>query len=81
MPSVQIKDVPPEVHAELRRRAARAGKSLQEFLLAQLLEQVTRPPLDELLERAGRRTGGALGFADAVSAIRADRDRDPFDRS
>src|SRR5438309_995254 len=33
MPSVQIKDVPAEVHATLRRRAATAGQSLQEYLL------------------------------------------------
>ena len=35
MPSVQIKDVPAEVHAELRRRAGAAGQSLQEYLLEQ----------------------------------------------
>jgi antitoxin FitA len=36
MPSVQIKDVPDEVHAVLRRRAALNGQSLQEYLLDRL---------------------------------------------
>ncbi|MGH3595358.1 MAG: FitA-like ribbon-helix-helix domain-containing protein, partial [Mycobacterium sp.] len=32
MPSVQIKDVPENVHRVLRERAARAHQSLQEYL-------------------------------------------------
>jgi plasmid stability protein len=33
MPSIQIKDVPEETHAVLRRRAAAAHKSLQEYVV------------------------------------------------
>ena len=73
MPSVQIKDVPDEVHAELRRRAACAGKSLQEFLLGRLEEEVRHPDLDELLDRAGGRSGGHVSFEAAVQVIRDDR--------
>jgi antitoxin FitA len=73
MPSIQIKDVPPDVHAELRRRAALAGQSLQEYLLARLQEDVSHPDLDELLTRAGGRSGGRVSFAAAVSTIRRDR--------
>jgi plasmid stability protein len=75
MPSVQIKDVPPKVHAELRRRAAAVGQSLQDYLLAQLVEATSRPTLDEVLERAGGRSGGKLSFASAVETIRRDRER------
>jgi antitoxin FitA len=73
VPSVQIKDVPAEVHAELRRRAALAGQSLQEYLLARLTDEVRQPDLDELLDRAGGRSGGQVPFEAAVSALRADR--------
>jgi plasmid stability protein len=38
MPSVHIKNVPPDVHALLRSRAAAAGQSLQEYLLERLTE-------------------------------------------
>jgi antitoxin FitA len=72
--SIQIKDVSAEVHAELRRRAALAGKSLQEYLLALLEEEVRHPDLDELLTRAGGRSGGRASFASTVAAVRADRD-------
>jgi plasmid stability protein len=72
MPSVQIKNVPPDVHRTLRRRAAEAGQSLQEYLLADMVERARRPTVDEVLLRAGNRSGGKV--PDAVRTIRADRD-------
>ena len=74
MPSIQIKNVPPDVHRTLRRRAAEAGMSLQEYLLAELTDQARRPTLEEVLEEAGRQTGGRLSFEEAVRFIREDRD-------
>jgi plasmid stability protein len=74
MPSVQIKDVPEDVHAILRRRAAAAGQSLQEYLLTQVSEQARTPTLDEVLDRAGGRAGGRLRAGDAVRTIRRERD-------
>jgi antitoxin FitA len=74
MPSVQIKNVPPDVHRVLKRRAAEAGMSLQEYLLAELTEQARQPTLDEVLERAGGRSGGSVPLDYAVEAIRAERD-------
>jgi antitoxin FitA len=74
MPSVQIKNVPPDVHAVLRQRAAAAGQSLQEYLLARLKAEASHPTLDEVLRQAGEQSGGSTSFADAVRIIRADRD-------
>jgi len=74
MPSIQVKDVPDEVHRTLRRRASAAGKSLQEYLLAQLVERRRVRFLDELLDRASGRAGGKAGFKAAAKAVRADRD-------
>lgn len=75
MPSVQIKDVPEETHAVLRRRAAAAHQSLQEYLLARLIAEASQPTLDEVLDRAGGRSGGTVPLADAVAAVRDARDR------
>jgi antitoxin FitA len=75
MPSVQIKDVPEHTHAVLRRRAAAAHQSLQEYLRARLIEEASEPTLDEVLDRAGGRSGGTLSLKDAVAALRADRGR------
>jgi antitoxin FitA len=73
--SVQIKDVPADVHATLRRRAAAAGQSLQEYLLERLTEEAQTPTLDEVLDRAGGRSGGSVTFKAAVSALRNERSR------
>ncbi len=74
MPSVQIKDVPEQTHAVLRQRAAAAHQSLQEYLLARLIEEASEPTLEEVLDRAGGRSGGSVPLKTAVSTLRADRD-------
>ena len=75
MPSVQIKDVPPQTHAVLRRRAAAAHQSLQEYLRARLIAEASSPTLEEILDRAGGRAGGSVPFDVATDALREDRDR------
>ncbi|HKI57880.1 MAG TPA: hypothetical protein VKA00_01520 [Trueperaceae bacterium] len=74
MPSIQVKDVPEDVHAVLRQRAAAAGMSLQEYLLGRLTEQARRPTLDEVLGRAGSRAGGSVPLDFAARAVRKERD-------
>ena len=75
MPTIQIKHVPAETHEVLRRRAAEAHQSLQEYLLKRLIEDAARPTLDEVLDRASGRSGGSLTFGEAVDALHAERDR------
>lgn len=72
---MQIKNVPTDVHKILRQRAAAAGQSLQEYLLAELIRQAGQASLEEVLERAGGRAGGSLGLDFAVEAQRAERER------
>jgi antitoxin FitA len=74
MPSVQIKDVPPEVHAILKRRAALAGKSMQEYLLDLLTRHATSPTMEDFLRRLEQRTGGRLTPAFAAETQRMLRD-------
>ena len=75
MPSIQIKGVPAETHAVLRRRASASGQSLQEYLRGRLIEEASAPTVDEVLDRAGGRAGGSLTFFAAAEAVREDRDR------
>ena len=75
MPSVQIKDVPEQVHAVLRQRAAAAHQSLQEYLRGWLIEETIRPTLDEVLDRAGGRAGGSVPMRSAVKTMRDERAR------
>ena len=74
MATVQIKNVPDDVHRVLRTRAAKAGQSLQEYMLANLVEFARTPTVDEIYERARHRRGGGLSVDFVVEAQRADRD-------
>jgi len=73
MPSIQVKDVPADVHATLRRRAAAAGQSLQEYLLQRLTEDASTPTLEEILDRAGGRAGGRVPLRTAAETVRRER--------
>ena len=75
MPNIQVKDVPPDVHAILRQRAAAAHQSLQEYLLSRLVEEAQRPTLEEVLTRAGGRAGGSVTLKRAAKVLRDERAR------
>lgn len=55
MPAVTVRDLPDEVRDELAARAARQGKSLQEFLYDELTQLASRPSVADLMIDVGRR--------------------------
>jgi hypothetical protein len=67
--------VPDEVRDELASRAARAGKSLQEYLRGMLIDSAARPTVDDVLARARARVDATGARVDA-EAILAARDAD-----
>jgi antitoxin FitA len=70
--SITVRDVPDEARNELAARAALSGRSLQEYLRAQLIELASRPDAESLLTRIRdrkRRTGTRLP-ADKILAHR-----------
>ncbi len=73
--TIQVRNVPEDVHRALRTRAASAGVSLSDYALGELERAASRPPVVELLARARERSGGAE-TASIVAAVRAGRDRD-----
>lgn len=68
---IQIRNVPDEVHRELKVRAAQAGMSLSDFLNAELALLAARRPLTEL--RAEVPPGPSLEVGEAASAVRVGR--------
>lgn len=74
MKTIQVRNVPDEVHRTLRTRAAASGVSLSDYALEELGRIAQRPPVADLLARARSRAGGASGEA-IVAAVRAGRDR------
>lgn len=55
MVSITIRDVPDETRNELAARAARSGRSLQEYLRGQLVELASRPDKAAVLARITER--------------------------
>ena len=78
MPSITIRNVPTETHEELVARASASGKSLQEYLRAELIAMASKPDIESWLAgveeqlkaaSASRVTTKAiLGHIDAVRA-------------
>lgn len=74
MTSVQIKNVPEDVHRVLRGRAAEAGQSLQEYLLGRLIDEARTPTLDDVLRGAAGRAGGHVPLSRSTAAVRNERE-------
>ena len=75
VPNVLIRDLPPEVHASLQRRAEAAGQSLQQYLTTELSRVAQSPTIAEVLERIAERSGGRVGLQTAVDDLHDERAR------
>jgi antitoxin FitA len=70
---IQIRNIPDGLHRKLKARAAVAGMTLSNYLLAELRQIVERPTLNELRARLQQREPVTLPFP-AARAVRAERD-------
>ena len=70
---VQIRNVPDALHRKLKSRAADSGRTLSDFLLAELERLAARPTRDEMLTRIHGRKRVTLKTPAAV-VIRAERE-------
>jgi antitoxin FitA len=75
VPNVLIRDLPPEVHANLQRRAEAAGQSLQQYLTSELSRVAQSPTIAEVLGRIAERSGGRVGLQTAVDDLHDERAR------
>lgn len=70
---IQIRNVPDDIHREVKARAARAGMSLSDYLLAEIVRIAERPTPDEMRRRLAGRAPVDLPI-DSAEAVRAERD-------
>jgi len=76
MAAITVRNVPDDVRDELAARAAKSGRSLQEYLLHHFMEMASQPSLDEVITRARARvesTRTRVTAADILAARDADR--------
>jgi hypothetical protein len=83
MGTIQVKNLPPELHRELLRRADRAGMTIRDYVIALIQRDQRRPTFDEWLEEVASDPPVELDepAAEAVRAARDERDRELAARS
>lgn len=69
---IQIRNVPSELHRKLKARAAIAGQSLSDYLLAEIRRSAEVPSREEIVERLRRLPRIDIGES-AAEVIRAGR--------
>ena len=70
---IQLRNVPESLHRTLKARAAMAGMSLSDYLLAEIRWLADRPSMDELRERLRRRAKVTVPVS-AADALRGERE-------
>lgn len=75
MANIQIRDVPDHVHRELLRRAENSGKSLQQFLMGQLVIMIDQPDMDEVLKEIRALPKVSLSSSQIVQMLKEERAR------
>ena len=73
MSTLQVRDVPTDIHQTLKSRAAASGRSLSEYLLAELTRLARQPTLEEITERV-RLRGAVEPKTPAADILRPERD-------
>ncbi len=70
--SITIRNVPDETRDELAARAARSGRSLQEYLRGEMIELAGTPDVDTLAARveARKRASGSMLSAEKIIELR-----------
>ena len=68
---IQIRNVPDDLHRELKMRAAAAGMSMSDYIKRELSRRSRKSTIKEIGARSqGRRAGSTLTTQDVVDAIR-----------
>lgn len=70
---IQLRNVPESMHRTLKARAAMAGMSLSDCLLAEIRQVAERPTIAELQERLYRRAP-VTSPVSAAEAVRQERE-------
>lgn len=72
MKMLQVRNVPDDLHRQLKARAALAGQSLSEYALGELRRSLERPTRTQLLERVQGRERAVVSERSS-DAVRAER--------
>lgn len=75
MGNVQVKGVPEDVHAELRRRARARGRTVRDYVFDLILLDQQRPTREQWLERLHQLRPVEVSGVDLVREARQEREQ------
>ena len=81
MGDAQVKGVPEDVHAELRRRAGVRGRTVRDYLLDLIILDQQRPTREQWLERLHQLQPVDVSGAELVREARQEREQQLDSRS
>lgn len=77
MATIQVREIPEDLYEVLRRRARRAGQSMQAYMHDQLVALAQQPTKEEAVEQIeavlGRTSGGEPTAASIAEDLAAER--------
>lgn len=74
---IQIRNVPDELHRELKVRAAQSGTTLSDYLLAEIRDVAVRPSMRQWLDEVSRCEPVQTSLTSS-EAIHLERERAPL---
>ena len=74
---IQIRNIPDELHRELKARAAQSGMTLSDYLLAEIREVAVKPTMRQWLDRVSQRESVETSLTSS-EAIHLERERAPL---
>ena len=77
MASLQIRNVPEQLHRELKARAAESGMTLSDYLLEEIRDVAVRPSMHQWLDKVSRREPVETTLTPS-EAIHLERERAPI---
>jgi len=72
MATIQVREVPEDLYEVLRRRARRAGQSMQAYMHDQLVELARRPTKEEAIEEIEAVLSRVSGEEPAAASMAGD---------
>lgn len=69
MPNILVREVPDDVHRRLVDRARAEGRSLQQYLVAELTRIARTASLEEVITSIESNRGGRVGLGRAVDDL------------
>jgi plasmid stability protein len=75
--NVQVKNLQPELHEQLRQRAAQSGQTISDYVLELVRRDLGRPQKQQWLDRARQLHATGRSSSEIIDIVQQGRRREP----